>query len=59
MKVFNNSAVRTSPDFRNASVFLVKPLNQEKKKVGEYGMLQKAVNKQMKKKKKTVNRNLS
>ena len=55
MKVFNNSVGKTLPDFKNASVFLVKPLDEKKRSI-DGGMLEKAVSKQMKKKKKKVNR---
>ena len=52
MKILNNSVSKTTPDFRNASLFLVKPMPKDKIRANEYGMLEKAVSKQMKKKKK-------
>ena len=53
MKAFNNSvSSRTSPDFRNANVYLVKSLNGGQIRQSEYGMLDKVVSKQLKKKKK-------
>ena len=52
MKAFNNSVgSRTSPDFKNASVFLVKPMPEDKRRGGDYG-LDRAVTKQLVKKKK-------
>ena len=49
MKVLNNSVGRGSPGLKNATLFLVKPLPDQKSKAGDYGLLERAVSKQMKK----------
>jgi hypothetical protein len=51
MKILN-SVGRTSPDFKNSTLFLVKELPKDRSKSGEYNKLERAVSKQMKKKKK-------
>ena len=57
MKGTGNSMARISPDLKNATYFMVKPIDN--KKGNDFGRLSQAVSKQMKKKKKKIVRNNS